>query len=224
MRVYHGSSVAISEIDLSKSLPGRDFGQGFYVTNIRRQAEIWAERKAAELHNKEVITEFEFNEYAYRYDKLKTLYFEGYSEEWFDFIILNRSSMTRQVHDYDIVEGPVADDQVASQIFLFQEGRLAKQQFLEKLKFKKATHQICFCTPPSLQMLTLIRKNADAAIMQISEQIVEALMVEYGWNELQATRYWYLSDTYAMLTDESTELYQQEWREVYGLLMEGKRE
>ncbi|MDR0894992.1 MAG: hypothetical protein LBN06_06795 [Prevotellaceae bacterium] len=58
--------------------------------------------------------------------------------------------------------------------------------------------------------------------MQISEQIVETLMVEHEWNELQATRYWYLSDTYAMLTDESTGLYQQGWREVCRLLMEGK--
>ncbi|MDR0989376.1 MAG: hypothetical protein LBM06_07960 [Prevotellaceae bacterium] len=51
--------------------------------------------------------------------------------------------------------------------------------------------------------------------MQINEQIVKALMVEYGWNELQATRFWCLSDTYTMLTDESTGLYQQGWEEVY---------
>jgi hypothetical protein len=34
MTVYHGSSVEIIDIDLSKCEPYRDFGKGFYVTNF----------------------------------------------------------------------------------------------------------------------------------------------------------------------------------------------
>jgi hypothetical protein len=42
MQVFHGSYMKIDEIDLSKTQPNRDFGQGFYVTKYREQAESWA--------------------------------------------------------------------------------------------------------------------------------------------------------------------------------------
>ena len=43
MKVYHGSYTEISEIDLLKCKEGKDFGRGFYVTNILLQAEFWAD-------------------------------------------------------------------------------------------------------------------------------------------------------------------------------------
>jgi hypothetical protein len=45
MKLYHGSYTAIDEVDLSKCETGKDFGQGFYVTKFKEQAEIWAVRK-----------------------------------------------------------------------------------------------------------------------------------------------------------------------------------
>jgi hypothetical protein len=42
MQVYHGSYVKIKEIDLSKCIPNKDFGKGFYVTKFRKHAENWA--------------------------------------------------------------------------------------------------------------------------------------------------------------------------------------
>jgi hypothetical protein len=44
MKVYHGSYATVNEIDLTKGELNRDFGRGFYVTNIYRQAEFWAKR------------------------------------------------------------------------------------------------------------------------------------------------------------------------------------
>lgn len=44
MKVYHGSYIPIDHIDLSKCEKRRDFGRGFYVTNILEQAEFWAKR------------------------------------------------------------------------------------------------------------------------------------------------------------------------------------
>ena len=38
INLFHGSNVAISEIDLSKGLIDKDFGQGFYLTDT----EEWA--------------------------------------------------------------------------------------------------------------------------------------------------------------------------------------
>ncbi len=35
MTLYHGSNVLIDYIDLSMSKPNKDFGKGFYLTDIR---------------------------------------------------------------------------------------------------------------------------------------------------------------------------------------------
>ena len=44
MILYHGSNLKISEIDLTTCKPYKDFGQGFYCTTIKKQAEFMAER------------------------------------------------------------------------------------------------------------------------------------------------------------------------------------
>ena len=43
--LYHGSNVAIEEIDLSMGMKDKDFGKGFYLTDIRSQAEEMAKRR-----------------------------------------------------------------------------------------------------------------------------------------------------------------------------------
>ena len=45
MKVYHGSYMEIDEIDLSLCEVGKDFGRGFYVTNLHKQAEIGSPEK-----------------------------------------------------------------------------------------------------------------------------------------------------------------------------------
>ena len=65
MKVYHGSYTEINEIDLAFCEISRDFGQGFYVTKLRRQAEYWAERKSRKQHDVGFVMEFEYNENDY---------------------------------------------------------------------------------------------------------------------------------------------------------------
>jgi hypothetical protein len=77
MKVYHGSYTLIEKIDLAKCQPGKDFGQGFYVTKIRSQAEYWAKRIGRENHTTGVVTEFDFHEYAYNDNELKMLRFDN---------------------------------------------------------------------------------------------------------------------------------------------------
>jgi len=87
MQVFHGSHTEIKSIDLSKCQANKDFGRSFYVTKFRKQAEIIGKV------NKTVgvITEFTFYEKAFSEESLKTLRFDKYNDEWFDFIILNRN-------------------------------------------------------------------------------------------------------------------------------------
>ena len=46
MRLFHGSSIVVSEPRIGFSRANLDFGRGFYATSIRTQAERWAKRKA----------------------------------------------------------------------------------------------------------------------------------------------------------------------------------
>lgn len=46
MQLYHGSNGMIEQVDLSKSRLFKDFGRGFYCTNLKSQAEAMARRVA----------------------------------------------------------------------------------------------------------------------------------------------------------------------------------
>jgi hypothetical protein len=220
MKVYHGSYMLIDEIDLSECQPKRDFGRGFYVTKIRSQAEYWAERKGKEKNVEGVVTEFDFREYAFRYKKLKTLHFDNYCEEWMDFVVLNRANDgEEQAHDYDIVEGPVADDQVTRRIFAYLNGTVSRADFLEELKFFRYTHQIALCTAGALQMIEREVEKSELVIDDIDEAITGALVVDYRMTEEKALDVYLESQTYKTLIDESTGLYQKPWTEVYQLLL-----
>jgi hypothetical protein len=89
-----------------------------------------------------VVTEFEFKAYVYNDDDFKVLHFDNYTEQWLDFIILNRGNEDKkQTHDFDIIEGPVANDDIAARVFDYLAGDVSKKDFLNELKFKIPTHQ-----------------------------------------------------------------------------------
>lgn len=46
MILYHGSNLIVAHIDLSRTRPYKDFGQGFYLTDLKEQAQRMAERTA----------------------------------------------------------------------------------------------------------------------------------------------------------------------------------
>jgi len=218
MKVYHGSYTEINEIDLVFCESGRDFGQGFYVTKLRSQAEFWAIRKSRKQDHDGFVTEFEYNENICRMMKLNVLRFEDYNDEWLEFVVLNRKNETEvQAHDYDIVEGPIADDKVATEVDRYIAGHISKEQFLNDLTYNPS-HQICFCTMQSLQALSQAKGEIDIAIYDIGDHIVRSLMTEYNINELEATDLYYTSNTYTQLADENTKFYLKSWQEIYELL------
>ena len=67
MKVYHGSYTEIDIIDLSFCDVGKDFGQGFYVTKLREQAEFWAKKKGEKYNGTSgFVTEYDFDEFFLR--------------------------------------------------------------------------------------------------------------------------------------------------------------
>lgn len=219
MKLYHGSYTKIEVIDLTKAKPFKDFGSGFYATKFFNQAKIWAERLGSETENEGFITEFELNEYAYKDESIKVLKFDTYNSEWFDFIIQNRQNNTN-IHDYDIVEGPIADDKIQKRINVFLSNNISKEKFLEELKWHEETHQICFCTLASLQFIKRIESEKHIYnFSHISEPIVEQLVIDFGFDEQTASDKFFISQTFTKIADTSTEFYLKDWTEIYSLLL-----
>jgi len=218
--VYHGSYMAINEIELFKCKSGRDFGRGFYVTNIRTQAEFWAKRKGKKSSTVGFVTEFEFDEELCEVMNMSVLQFDGYSEEWLDFVVSNRANRSKQqIHDFDIVEGPVADDDIATRIDDYLDENISKEQFLKDLTFKEPSHQICFCTVQSLQSLVLRKSKIDSTIFHTDNEVLQALMTDFSLSELEATNKYYKSKTYTLLAGDTVEWYKKSWQEIYEMLL-----
>lgn len=144
MTVYHGSYTVVKEPKVVKSRNTKDFGNGFYCTIIREQAERWARRYETPM----------VNAYTVRMDEsLKILEFSDMTEEWLDFIIDCRHGKT---HDYDIVIGAMANDQIYNFIADYMDGIITREQFWVLARFKYPTHQINFCTPKAIECLEFV--------------------------------------------------------------------
>ena len=71
-------------------------------------------------------------------------------EEWLQFVVNCRLGLK---HDYDIVEGPMADDTIWDYVEDYMTERISKEAFWELVKFKYPTHQMVFCAEKALQAI-----------------------------------------------------------------------
>ena len=148
MILYHGSFMVVEKPDLEHSRANVDFGKGFYVTPIYKQAENWCGR--FERRCKEgIISKYEFDVGAC--ESLKVLKFDAYSEEWLDFIMKCRREQDDT--NYDLVIGGVANDRVFNTIELFFDELIDKKEAINRLKYEKPNMQMAFRTNKSLSYL-----------------------------------------------------------------------
>ena len=138
MELYHGSGETVEFPEIRKTHYTKDFSWGFYCTNNFEQAYRWAERK----HTEGVVN-------IYEYTENKELNIKKF-HEWLDFIADCRIGI---VHNYDIVEGPMADDTIWNFVNDFLNGDIPRSVFWEYAKFKHPTHQISFHSIRALDCL-----------------------------------------------------------------------
>lgn len=139
---YQGDNKVLDEAKIYLDGSYKEFGYGFYCTNFEKQAK----RLALTKKNKHVV-----NVYSYTENKnLNCLIFKEMSDEWLDFVVSSRQG---ERHDYDIVEGPMADDTIWNYVDDFVRGLISRTAFWELVKFKYPTHQIVFCTEAALKCL-----------------------------------------------------------------------
>lgn len=159
IRLYHGSNVNIVQIDLSRSRRGKDFGRGFYLNANQDQAMEMAIRTTRLMNEGQpTLSCFEFDEATAYTLGLKIKKFSDYSEEWAEFVVMNRKNNSdTQSHSYDIVIGPIADDTVGVQIRRYIMGYMSASALVEELKFQ-GDHavQYFFGTSRAIELLKRI--------------------------------------------------------------------
>ncbi|MDE5689182.1 MAG: DUF3990 domain-containing protein [Duncaniella sp.] len=138
MKVYHTSTIEIITPDIIHSRDGLDFGKGFYCTVLREQAEAYGLRFSLR-GIPAILNEYDLDS---AYLEANVRQFVSYDEEWLDFIMANRQNLP--VTDYEIIEGGVADDKIFRTIDLYLSGDITKTDALNRLKYEKPNHQICF--------------------------------------------------------------------------------
>ena len=142
--VYHGSYSKVEKPEIREGKYTKDIGEGFYCTILKEQAIRWAKK-----YETPIINIYEYNEN----NKLNIKEFTVMTEEWLDFIINCRNG---QKHNYDIVIGAMADDQVYNYISDLMSGTITRAAFWELAKFRHPTHQIALCTEEALKCLNYI--------------------------------------------------------------------
>ena len=146
--LYHGSGDVVIFPEIRRMKYTKDFSWGFYCTKSYEKACRWARRK----YKSKVV-----NVYSYMEDSsLKILKFDKMTDEWLDFIGKCRGGY---IHDYDIVEGPMADDTIWNFVNDFLNGNISRKVFWDYAEFKYPTNQISFHSIKALACLTYERSD-----------------------------------------------------------------
>lgn len=145
MIIYHGSNMPVAKPEIRKARFSKDFGTGFYCTEILEQAERWARR-----FDSPIVSHYEYRET----QGLNILKFPEMTEEWLDFIVACRRGGE---HAHDIAIGAMANDQIFNYIDDFIAGILTREQFWVLAKFKHPTHQIALCTERALNAISFLK-------------------------------------------------------------------
>lgn len=140
--LYHGTNTIVRNPEVRVAGYNKDFGFGFYCTRFEHQARRWAISKKSP----HIVCVYEY----IPSESLRVKAFNEMTDEWLDFVASCRHG---EPHTYDIVEGPMADDEVWDYVEDFLSGRISREAFWALAKFKHPTHQILFCTDRSLGTL-----------------------------------------------------------------------
>lgn len=144
IRLYHGSTVTVRKPSLRLGRSNADFGKGFYTTSNYEQAVRWAHiKQEREEASRAVVSVYEFDETLMDREDLSIRRFNGADEPWLYFVTDCRKS---RKHDYDLVQGPVANDKVFTTVNLFESGVLSAEAAILQLKAYKTYDQLSFHT------------------------------------------------------------------------------
>ena len=161
MLLYHGSNMAIVDVNLHLCKPFKDFGRGFYLTTIEAQARLMALRTSRLYSGKPTITTFSIDEKAIFNSPLVVKSFRSPTLEWAVFVLNNRNHSfadsanenCNQDNKYDIVIGPVANDDIALLLRTYTRGLIDSAALLNGMRYRELNNQYSFHTADALRLL-----------------------------------------------------------------------
>ena len=162
MILYHGSNMEIEKVNLGKCKPFKDFGCGFYTTPLQEQAVRMAVRTVRIYREgKPCVTEFFLDDVHLTSPVLNIKQFKEPGNEWAKFVINNRNHSFSDIQNqccnidnkYDIVIGPVANDDITALIDVYLSGILSDEALTRELTFRDLSIQVSFHTEKSLTYL-----------------------------------------------------------------------
>lgn len=155
MILYHGSNVVVTKPKLIQQNRFLDFGFGFYTTTNKKQAIGFAEKVYKRRKDgSRIVSIYEIDEQK-AFAGCSVLRFDTADEAWLDFVSNNRSG-NYEGEAFDIIFGPVANDDVYTTFTLYTAGALTKEQTLAALKIKKLYNQLVLTSEKALSYLKFI--------------------------------------------------------------------
>ena len=152
MILYHGSNVIVREPKLMPQVRALDFGRAFYLTSDFEQAAKWARTSVLRRGNGvATVSSFELDES--RLAALDVLRFDSPNVEWLRFVTRNRAE---QIDDsgYDVVAGPVANDNTMPVLNLYFKGAYSEEEALKRLLPQRLSDQYAMKTEAALACLS----------------------------------------------------------------------
>ena len=151
MLLFHGSNVAVREPRLLKIQRDLDFGTGFYTTSDLDQATRWARRTVLRLKKgKACVTVYEVDDK--KLQSIRILRFIQPDADWLRFVVSNRKGVM-QTADWDLICGPVANDQTMPVIDLYLDGMYDEEEAVRRLLPQKLKDQYVFKTEAAIRLL-----------------------------------------------------------------------
>jgi hypothetical protein len=162
MILYHGSNIEIDKINLNKCRPFKDFGRGFYTTPLKEQAKK-KKKRTVRLYREgsPYITEYFFDDMVLKDNRYKIKKFTDPDINWARFVINNRNKSFRDIASpecnidskYDIITGPVANDDITALMNVYLAGILSDEALTKELTFRELSEQVSFHTEISIACL-----------------------------------------------------------------------
>ena len=154
MRIYHGSNVEVRNPNLRYGRNKTDFGKGFYTTTQMEQAEKWTEIKLDRSKTgRKIVSVYEVDDAILTNPEMRIREFHGVDADWLNFVVNCRKGLG---HDFDLVFGPVANDNVFVTVNLYESGVLDAQTAIARLKAYKTYDQLSFHTAKVVKTLNFI--------------------------------------------------------------------
>lgn len=178
MILYHGSYIAVPEVNLKKCNDGLDFGKGFYVTSSYAQARSFIVNSVRRNIRAGIIPpDFDVNDgqiSVYKFhlsNELLIHIFPDADLDWLHFVAANRNrtlfqELYLQMKNADIVAGKIANDNTARVLAGYVTGlfgvpgsELADDFAIRSLLPNRLEDQFCFRTEKALNYLEFIRSD-----------------------------------------------------------------